>query len=75
MLQRDDDDLQGKPDSHEKSSNNLKQISRTKSSEPKPIKDAIQQDENCIRLKENAQNKKLFHSNITRKPSPRIKKG
>ena len=45
-----------------------------KSTEPKALKDAIQQDENCIRLKENAQNIKLFDSNITPTPSPRIKK-
>ena len=56
MLQSDDNNLEGKivsTDSHERSSNNLKQISGTKSSEPKPVKDAIQQDDNCICLNEN----------------------
>merc|ERR1712106_608413 len=81
MLQSDDNDLQEKTvktASHEKSGNNPKQIFGTKSSNPEPLKDVIQENENCTKFdgdaSKNIKNKKLFDSNITPTPSPRIKK-
>ena len=77
MHQSNDNELEGETvlkDSHAKSSNHPKQISGTESSEPKSLKAAIQQDDNCIHFNEIAQNRKLFELTITQTPSPRIKK-
>ena len=81
MLQKDDNDLEEKilmTDSHEKYENNPNLSFETKIFESEPKKDASKENEKFKPLIQNSsknmQNKKLFDSNITPTPSPRMKK-